>query len=115
MRLAAKHLIGLGHQRIAHLSGPLYADTGLKRLQGYRKALMDAGITYRPEYVLETQYDEKSGYETCRQLLGLKEQPTAICAGNDMVAKMCIRDSYYICRGCLRSNYAKFEAPRLFI
>ena len=86
MRLAAKHLIGLGHQRIAHLSGPLYADTGLKRLQGYRKALMDAGITYRPEYVLETQYDEKSGYETCRQLLGLKEQPTAICAGNDMVA-----------------------------
>ena len=29
---------------------------------------------------------DRSGYETCRQLLGLKEQPTAICAGNDMVA-----------------------------
>ncbi|MDR2143350.1 MAG: LacI family transcriptional regulator, partial [Treponema sp.] len=37
-----KHIIGLGHTKIGHLSGPLYADTAIRRLQGYRMALVDA-------------------------------------------------------------------------
>ena len=86
MRMAVLHLLKLGHTKIAHLSGPLFADTALRRLQGYRKALMEADILYNPDYVMETKYDEESGYRACKKLLRLEDRPTAICAGNDMVA-----------------------------
>jgi len=81
-----EHLIALGHTRIAHLSGPLYADTALRRLEGYRLALLNRGIEYNPKYVIETKYDEISGYSACKELLKTDDKPTAICAANDLVA-----------------------------
>ncbi|WP_302762202.1 LacI family DNA-binding transcriptional regulator [Christensenella hongkongensis] len=81
-----EHLVQMGHTKIAHLSGPLFVDTAIRRLEGYRKGLKKAGIEYNSGYVLETKYDEESGYRACKELLKLEERPTAICAGNDMVA-----------------------------
>jgi DNA-binding LacI/PurR family transcriptional regulator len=81
-----KHVIGLGHTKIGHLSGPLYADTAVRRLQGYRMALVDAGILGNSDYIIETNFDEQTGYDACRKMLDLLDPPTAICASNDMVA-----------------------------
>ena len=80
------YLLGLGHRTIAYLSGPLYADTAVRRLAGYKRAMKEAGIPYNPEYVLETMYDAESGYKMCKLLLERKNMPTAICAANDLAA-----------------------------
>ncbi|MBE3590731.1 MAG: LacI family DNA-binding transcriptional regulator [Firmicutes bacterium] len=85
-REAVAHLIELGHRRIAHLAGPLFTDTGLSRLQGYRTALREAGITFHSAYVEECDFKEASGYEGARRLLQLDPRPTAIFAANDLIA-----------------------------
>ena len=86
MFVVVNYLIELGHRNIAFLNGPLYADTAIRRLAGYKQAIKKAGIPYNPEYVVETMYDAESGYEKCKLLLKLKNRPTAICAANDLVA-----------------------------
>ena len=86
MAAAMDYLLSSGHTKIAHLSGPLYAETAIRRLTGYRKALLEAGIPYNSQYVVETMFDEASGYQACKQLLACDERPTAICAANDMIA-----------------------------
>lgn len=83
---AMNHLIELGHKKIAYLSGPLYAETAVNRLAGYRKALHEANITYNPSYVIEGLFDEQSGYKACQELLKNKDLPTAICCCNDLMA-----------------------------
>jgi len=83
---AMKYLLEKGHRRIAHLAGPLYAETSIRRLSSYRKALYAADIPYNSQYVVETMFDEQSGYEACNTLLKLEDRPTAICAANDMTA-----------------------------
>lgn len=84
--LAMDHLIGLGHTKIAHIAGMLYSRSGLKRLEGYRKALHENDIPYRAEYVQESDQTEKSGYDIMMKLLDLPDPPTSIFAFNDTVA-----------------------------
>ena len=87
MMRAVEHLVSLGHSRVAHIAGPLYTDTALRRLEGYRKGLREAHLGYNPQYVMEARYDEQSGYEVCRRLLeACSPRPTAICCCNDLVA-----------------------------
>jgi LacI family transcriptional regulator len=49
-------------------------------------ALVDAGILGNSDYIIETNFDEQTGYNACRKMLDLPDPPTAICASNDMVA-----------------------------
>ncbi len=92
-----KYLIDLGHKKIAHLYGTEgSANDG--RLEGYRDALASAGIVCRPEYVVKINMDmrlngndrfepdKQGGYESMKQLITLKEPPTAVFAGNDYQA-----------------------------
>lgn len=80
---ATSHLIELGHDRIAHLSGP--GQIGELRLEGYRSALLEAGLD--PDRYLETGgRSEESGYAAARRLLSGRERPTAILAFNDVAA-----------------------------
>lgn len=85
-RHAVSHLIELGHRRIGHISGPLYTDTGLARLQGYRAALDEAGIPFESELIVESDFQESSGYEGMNRLIELKNRPTAVFAANIRVA-----------------------------
>lgn len=91
MGLAVDYLVNQGHRDIALLSGPLYADTALNRLSGFRKALHEKGIPFFQSNVIETKFDESSGFSACMELLKLEKRPTAICAANDMVAIGAIR------------------------
>ncbi len=85
-KLAVEHLVQLGHKKIAHISGPLYIDTGLQRLEGYRKTLNNFGIEFFSEYVVESKFDEEGGYSAMKRLLSLEDRPTAVFAANDLIA-----------------------------
>jgi LacI family transcriptional regulator len=85
-KAAAEHLIGQGHRRIAFLGGPDAAECSVARLHGYLAALMSHGIPSNPEYVLAGTFQRDFGVAGAKQLLSLPEPPTAIFAGNDVVA-----------------------------
>jgi LacI family transcriptional regulator len=81
-----KHLITLGHNRIAMLSGPLDISTSRDRLKGYRQALEEANLTYDPSLVIQTEVDSKGGYQAARKLIEFKERPTAVFSVNNLAA-----------------------------
>ncbi|MFH1368396.1 MAG: LacI family DNA-binding transcriptional regulator [Elusimicrobiota bacterium] len=83
---ATKHLITLGHERIAIIKGPSGRADAFERESGYRMALQDNNIPLHKELVMEGNYDEKSGFEAAVKLLSNKIRPTAIFACNDLMA-----------------------------
>lgn len=83
---ATRHLIALGHTRIASISGNRIAAGSRAREDGYRFALDQAGIPFEPELCLPGQFTSKTGYEQTLKLLRLPNRPTAIFAGNDLQA-----------------------------
>lgn len=85
-RAAVEHLITLGHQRIAAITGvPGWVAT-IDRFASFRSALMTAGLPLRPEYVRQGAFNVESGYGAARELLSLDPPPTAIVAFNDNMA-----------------------------
>jgi LacI family transcriptional regulator len=80
------HLIGLGHRQIAMLSGPLVVSTAQERVDGYRRALAEAGIPADEHWIREGEYTVKSGYAVARQLLAGAELPTALLGANNFIA-----------------------------
>jgi LacI family transcriptional regulator len=82
-RALVRHLIGLGHERIAVLSGPATTSTASDRVVGYRIALAEAGLPYDPRLVKEGEYRALSGERLTQQLLGEGLAPTAIFAANN--------------------------------
>jgi LacI family transcriptional regulator len=85
-RAAVEHLVGLGHRRIATITGMLDSRPGADRLRGYRTAVQAAGLAYRDEYVAYGDFYAESGREAATRLLALAEPPTAIFAAADMMA-----------------------------
>ena len=81
-----RHLIQLGHQRVAMLSGPAASSTTQDRFLGCCLALEEAGIAVEPELVKCGEFKEASGQELTRQLLDSGLRPTAICAANNSLA-----------------------------
>ncbi|MGH9402592.1 MAG: LacI family DNA-binding transcriptional regulator [Terriglobia bacterium] len=82
---ATRHLIGLGHQRLATITGRLKLSNGLDRLEGFRKALQQVGLSLPDEYLQRGDFQFESGYRCGLQLLQLAVPPTAIfCCNNKM-------------------------------
>ncbi len=87
--VATEHLIRLGHKRIAHISGSAPMVISQQRLQGYRRALADHGLTYeRVVYLLKAcwDWDYAAGYRAMRELLADDPCPTAVFAASDQMA-----------------------------
>lgn len=91
-REAVEYLIGLGHARIAHITGPLPEGMSLRRLRGYQHAMRDAGLDIRDGYEVRGNFSLKSGQDACRILMSHKVPPTAIFAANDEMAFGVIRE-----------------------
>jgi len=83
---ATKHLIGLGHKRLSMIGGSSQLTNSGERVAGFRKALREASITLKPEYIQEGKFDKESGYEKTTLLLNMNPRPTAIFAANDLLA-----------------------------
>jgi LacI family transcriptional regulator len=84
--LAVRHLISLGHQKIAYISGPESWYSSKERLSGYRHELEQSGISFNPDWVRPGDWEVEGGYQAVKSLLLLKNRPTAIFAGNDSMA-----------------------------
>lgn len=82
---ATNHLIGLGHRRIALVNGPEIVRTAADRMQGYREALLAAGLQFDPALVRDAGFQERPARDACAELLALPEKPTAIFATNNLM------------------------------
>jgi DNA-binding LacI/PurR family transcriptional regulator len=78
-RLAAQHLLGLGHIRLAHISGPMELDTARRRAEGFAEAVSAAG--HRCSMVA-APFDERGGMAAMQELLGRRTPPTGVFASN---------------------------------
>ena len=86
-RQITRHLIELGHRKIAYLGNALSGRTTLDRLTGFRLEMESNGLAVPAEYVHEAAGgDPENGVEASRYFLGLPERPTAIVSYNDMLA-----------------------------
>jgi LacI family transcriptional regulator len=85
---AVRHLIKLGHRRIAHIAGPPAYLASHERHEGYRRALLEGGITPDPELTLEGDFMPPSGRACASRLFALpqEQRPTAIFAATDQMA-----------------------------
>lgn len=91
---ATRHLIELGHRRIAVISGPLAMMCSRARVDGYRSALNEAGIPFDPHLWRQGDFHSESGYTQGGALLRMGEPPTAIFAGSDLQAMGVYRVAY---------------------
>jgi LacI family transcriptional regulator len=89
--LAACHLVDLGHQHIGVIAGPQRWASNARRINGYGRALADAGLPLNMVNVDRTTID--SGAEAYQQLIGKYPRITGICAVNDSMAIGAIRTS----------------------
>lgn len=85
-REAARHVVGLGHVRIAFLGG--FSDTAIftERVEGYRKALDEAGLAADEALVISSAPSRVGGLAAIDRALSLQNPPTAAVCFNDAVA-----------------------------
>ena len=85
---AVRHLIKLGHRRIAHIQGPHEYLASHDRYFGYQQALREARIPLDPDLVLEGDFLPQSGRACARKFFQLprEKRPTAIFAATDQMA-----------------------------
>ncbi|NYZ63067.1 LacI family DNA-binding transcriptional regulator [Luteimonas deserti] len=98
-RAMVRHLVALGHRRIAFIGGPVDNDDARERLRGYRDAL-DAADPALALWELPGEFDEASGHRAGQALLSMDERPDAVFAANDTMAIGCI---YALRRGGVRT------------
>jgi DNA-binding LacI/PurR family transcriptional regulator len=84
--LATQYLTGKNHRRIAHLAGPLHFQSALDRLEGYKKALAEAGLPFDKELVISGDFYWKTGHGATREILRRSPECNAIFAANDTMA-----------------------------
>ncbi|HSJ57567.1 MAG TPA: LacI family DNA-binding transcriptional regulator [Anaerolineae bacterium] len=85
---AVRHLVELGHRRIACLAWPEDSLTGQYRLQGYCRAMADAGLGVEPEWIVRTGNFYQEAHRDARPwfALSLDRRPTAVVALTDLMA-----------------------------
>lgn len=86
VREATEYLIAQGHTRIAFIGGPTYLQTAAARLDGFRGAMRQAGLTVDPALVSSGEFRYDDGKKHACELLSMPNPPTAIFAAGDMQA-----------------------------
>jgi LacI family transcriptional regulator len=89
--LATRHLLDLGHTRIACIAGPSSITPSAERIIGYRRALEEAGLSYDENLILRGDYHAQSGMEITHSIIKMNPRPTAIFALNDLMALGALR------------------------
>lgn len=84
---ATKHLLDLGHRRIAHIGFTSKVfDVVIQRYAGYKRALLESGISPDPKLVVYADISAQSGHLAMQKLLKRNENFSALFAGNDTIA-----------------------------
>lgn len=84
--LAVRHLVELGHRRIAFITGPADNQDAAERLVGYTRALREAGIALDPGLLAEGDLHEAGGLAALDRLFEAGAQFSAVFAANDLSA-----------------------------
>jgi LacI family transcriptional regulator len=87
---AVKHLIDLGHDRIAIITGIPGVETSEQRFAGYRQALQDGGIPLRKTLIKEGFFQKDKAFSATEELLRMKKIPSAIFVCNEPMVSGCI-------------------------
>jgi LacI family transcriptional regulator len=85
-RLAAQHLIDLGHRQIAFIAGASNHPDAAERYRGYRAALESASFGVDPALAIAGDFQEESGLQAVEKLIAGQQKFTAIFAANDQMA-----------------------------
>ncbi len=93
---AGKYLLDLGHRRIAHLMGDEFYICTAQRRDGFLQAMRDRGVAVPPEYLVAGSYDGLRTAEDTARLLALPNPPTALFAGNDIIAGQTVRAARHL-------------------
>lgn len=81
-----KYLISLGHERIGIIVGPKRISTARDRIEGYKRALQEAGISVDESLIRwGEKYSREDGYKNAKELLTTSSPPTAIFGGNRLI------------------------------
>ena len=87
---AITHLARLGHTRIAIIKGIDGVETSDERFEGYAEALRENGLTVRSSLVKEGRFLKDQAISATRELLKMKERPSAIFVCNEPMASGCM-------------------------
>lgn len=83
---ATNHLLALGHTRIAHIAGPDRQTIAQHRREGFREAILAAGLDPDAYPIMSGDYSTALGEHAMGELLSQHPAPTAVFAGNDEIA-----------------------------
>ena len=83
---ATHHLIERGYQRIAFIGGPESKKATNAKYDGYRRALIEAGMKPNSRYLCYGEYRYQTGAEAAKKYLKLEDRPDAVFASNDVIA-----------------------------
>ncbi|WP_066072639.1 LacI family DNA-binding transcriptional regulator [Neobacillus soli] len=86
MKDATEYLIKLGHSQIGFIGGSLDLIVTVDRLQGYKKAIVHAGIDARKDYIIHQEFLREGGQEAVRALMQLEHPPSALVVADDFMA-----------------------------
>ena len=84
-----KHLLALGHKKIAYFTGPPAAPWAHERFEGFRRALREAGLIVDDKLVFQAGSTIEDGAKAALQMLNENSQPTAIQCVSDLIAIGC--------------------------
>ncbi len=82
--LACRHLLALGHQRIAMISAPLTFTFARQRRDGFARCMAEAGLGVDPAHLLENRHDRRSGHQAMLALLAMSPRPSAVIVDNHL-------------------------------
>jgi DNA-binding LacI/PurR family transcriptional regulator len=95
--MAISHLVGMGHTRIAVVTGPLTLQNEQERLRGYRQALQKAGLPVQRSFIWNSSFEQQHVAGFCQHgLLQLAERPTALFATNGVTGLAALRSLYAV-------------------
>ncbi len=83
---ATRYLIEQGHERIACITGQMWKQDAQERLQGYQRAMQEAGLEVDEKWIVNSYFELQGGYQGFETLLERKVDCTAIFACNDEMA-----------------------------
>ena len=81
-KMATKHLIEHGHQRIGLAGGPAGVDTAKRRRRGFLSAMKQAGLEVDPEWIVSADYTPEGGAASVQAFIESARPPTAIVAAD---------------------------------
>jgi LacI family transcriptional regulator len=81
-----QHLLSLGHKQISVLSGPKSVSTAVDRVDGYCRAVDEAGLDVCDSQVIWGKFTQESGYRMTQKALNMSPRPTALFAANNFIA-----------------------------